>query len=64
MTINILDVAIILILIMFAILGFKRGAIKEIVSLVGIIAVFVISFLFSKILKFLLIKYFSISILN
>ena len=41
MTINILDVAIILILIMFAILGFKRGAIKEIVSLVGIIAVFV-----------------------
>ena len=40
MTINILDVAIILILIMFAIVGFKRGAIKELVSLVGIIAVF------------------------
>lgn len=44
MTINILDIALILILIMSAIIGFKRGAIKEIVSLIGIIAVFIISF--------------------
>ena len=42
---NILDIAIILILVMSAIVGFKRGAIKEIVSLVGIIIVFVVAFL-------------------
>ena len=41
---NVLDIALILFLIMCAIVGFKRGAIKEIVSLVGIIVVFVISF--------------------
>ncbi len=57
MTINILDVAIILILIMFAIIGFKRGAIKEIVSLVGIIAVFVISFLLKGVIGNLLCKF-------
>lgn len=41
---NILDIVIILILVMFAIIGFKKGAIKSIVSLVGIILVFIIAF--------------------
>lgn len=57
MTINILDVAIILILIMFAIVGFKRGAIKELVSLVGIIAVFIVSFSLKGILGNILCKW-------
>ena len=42
---NIFDIVIIFILIMFFITGWKRGVIKEIVSLVGIILVFIISFL-------------------
>ena len=41
---NIFDVGIILVLIMFVIVGFKRGVIKECVSLVGIIIIFVLSF--------------------
>lgn len=41
---NLLDIIIVLVLAMSAIIGFKRGAIKEIVSLVGIIIVFVVSF--------------------
>ena len=57
MTINILDVAIILILIMSAIVGFKRGAIKEIVSLVGIIIVFIVAFSFKGVLGNVLCKW-------
>ena len=41
---SLLDIIIVLVLAMSAIIGFKRGAIKEIVSLVGIIIVFVVSF--------------------
>ena len=41
---NLLDIIIVLVLAMSAIIGFKRGAIKEIVSLVGIIIVFVVAF--------------------
>lgn len=41
---NILDVGIVLLLIMFFITGFKRGVIKELVSLIGIILVFIISY--------------------
>lgn len=40
---NIIDIVIVLILIMFGIVGFKKGAIKEAVSLVGIILVFIIA---------------------
>lgn len=40
---NIFDIGIILLLIMFIIIGFKRGVIKELVSLVGIIIVFILS---------------------
>ena len=41
---SLLDIIIVLVLAMSAIIGFKRGAIKEVVSLVGIIIVFVVSF--------------------
>lgn len=41
---NLLDIIIVLVLAMSAIIGFKRGAIKEVVSLVGIIIVFVVAF--------------------
>lgn len=41
---NIFDVEIILLFVMFAITGFKRGVIKEFVALIGIIIVFVLSF--------------------
>lgn len=54
---NILDIIIVLILIMCAVVGFKRGAIKEIVSLVGIILVFVISFSLKGVLGNLLCKF-------
>lgn len=48
--INILDIGIIMILIMFIIIGFKRGVIKEVVSLVGIIIVFILSWSLKNIL--------------
>ena len=54
---NILDIAIILILIMSAIIGFKRGAIKEIVSLVGIIIVFIMAFSLKGVLGNILCKW-------
>ena len=41
---NIFDIGIILVFIMFLIVGFKRGVIKEAVSLIAIILVFVLSF--------------------
>lgn len=40
---NIFDIGLILILISFLIVGLKRGVIKELVSLVGIIVVFILS---------------------
>ena len=54
---NTLDIAIILILIMSAIIGFKRGAIKEIVSLVGIIIVFIMAFSLKGVLGNILCKW-------
>ena len=54
---NIFDIGIILILIMCAITGFKKGVIKETVSLVGIILVFVIAFLLKGYLGNVLCKY-------
>ena len=41
--INILDIFIIMMLILFVIVGFKRGVIKELVSLIGIIIIFILS---------------------
>lgn len=40
---NIFDIGIILVLISFIVVGFKKGIIKELVSLVGIIIVFILS---------------------
>ena len=54
---NILDIVIVLILIMSAIIGFKRGAIKEIVSLVGIIIVFIVAFAFKGVFGNVLCKW-------
>ncbi len=44
MSFNIFDIGIILILIMFIIVGMKRGVIKEAVALLAIILVFILSF--------------------
>ena len=41
---NVIDIGIILLLIMFFISGFKNGIIKEAVSVVGIVVVFIISY--------------------
>jgi len=41
-----IDIVILLLLIMFAVVGFKQGVIKEAVQLVGMLAILVISFLF------------------
>ena len=51
---NILDITIIFILLLFIILGLKRGVIKEAVSLIGIILVFILSFAFKGIIGNLL----------
>ena len=47
---NIFDVGIILLLIMFLIVGFKNGVIRETFALIGIIAVFIFSFVFKGLL--------------
>ena len=56
--INIFDIGIILLLIMFIIIGFKRGVIKELVSLVGIIIVFILSWILKGYLGNFLCLYF------
>ena len=47
---NRFDVGIILLLIMFLIVGFKNGVIREAFALIGIIAVFILSFVFKGLL--------------
>lgn len=47
---NIFDIGIILLLIMFLIVGFKNGVIREAFALIGIIAVFIFSFVFKGLL--------------
>lgn len=54
---NFLDIVIALVLIMSAIIGFKRGAIKEVVSLVGIIIVFILAFSLKGVLGNVLCKW-------
>ena len=53
----IFNIGIILILLMFAVVGMKRGIIKEGISLISIILVFIISFLLKGIIGNLLCKY-------
>lgn len=45
---NIVDIGIILVLIIFAIAGWKKGVIKETVSLVGLVLIFVIAYTFKE----------------
>ena len=45
---SMLDIGIIIVLILFPIIGYIRGVIKETVSLVGLIAVFIISYTFKE----------------
>lgn len=54
---NIFDIGIILLLILFVIVGFKKGVIKELVSVVGIIVVFVLSWSLKGILGNILCIY-------
>lgn len=44
---NVLDIGIILVLLMFAIVGFKQGVIRELFAFIGIILIFYVSFLLS-----------------
>ena len=51
---NVLDIGIVLFLLMFAVVGFKQGVIRELFSFVGIILIFYISFILSNVVgKFL-----------
>lgn len=54
---NILDIIILLIIGVFAIAGWKNGVIKEAVSLVGLILVFVIAYTFKEEIGNILCKY-------
>lgn len=46
---NIFDIGIILLFILFIIIGFKNGVMREIVSFLGIIVVFIVSYMFKGI---------------
>ncbi len=54
---NLMDVVCILIILLFMVLGFKRGVIKSIVQLFGMIAVLIISFVFKDLLAGVLMQY-------
>lgn len=55
---NIFDIGLILLFIMFFIVGFKRGVIREVISFLAIIIIFVISYIFKGYLGNLLCIYF------
>lgn len=54
---NIVDIICIVIIVLFTLLGFKRGVIKSLVQLVGTCAVLVLAWVFKDSLANLLIKY-------
>lgn len=54
---NIIDITIMLLLIMFALIGWKQGIIKETVSCVGIIIIFIVAFTFKEEIGNILCKY-------
>lgn len=58
MTLNIFDIFIIFVLLIFAITGWKNGVIKELVGFIGFILVFTLSFCFKGVLGNLLCIYF------
>lgn len=51
---TLLDLVLLIILLMFAIAGFKRGVIKELASVIGLVIVFILSFMLKGILGDLL----------
>ena len=55
---SVFDIVIILLILTFGILGWKKGVIKELISLVGIILVFVLAYTFKEEVGNLLCKYF------
>lgn len=56
--INIIDIAIILIIIMGAVIGFKRGVIKQGVMTIGMVLVLILSFALKNPISALMYKYF------
>lgn len=54
---NIIDITIILLLIMFTIIGWKQGIIKETVSFAGIVVIFIVAFTFKEEIGNILCKY-------
>lgn len=54
---TIIDITVILVLIMFAIVGWKNGVIKEVVSLTGLVLIFVIAYTFKEEIGNTLCKY-------
>lgn len=54
---NIVDIAIILLILSFVVVGAKQGLIKSAVSLVGLIVIFIISYLFKEQIGNFLCKY-------
>lgn len=54
---TIIDIVVILVLIMFAIVGWKNGVIKEVVSLAGLVLIFVIAYTFKEEIGNTLCKY-------
>ena len=57
MSINIIDIVIILLLLGFAMIGFKRGAIPAVISLVGTILILIVSYKFKGTIGNYLMKY-------
>lgn len=55
---SVFDIVIILLILTFGILGWKKGVIKELISLVGIILVFVLAYTFKEEIGNILCKYF------
>ena len=54
---NVFDIGIILVLLMFVIVGFKNGVMKELAQLIGIILVFIVSYFLKGIVGNLLCTY-------
>ncbi len=54
---NVFDISIILFIAIFGIVGLKKGFIKEVISIVGIIAVFIVAFIFKEEIGNVLCKY-------
>lgn len=54
---NVFDIGIVLVLLMFIIVGFKKGVINELAELIGIIVIFILSFMLKGIVGSLLCEF-------